>query len=109
MFDPKDSPWYAGAAAGIFWFVWYLRRLMRRDKEDGSASGLTVSMTDATQRVIKMLEKRIDELVKEVQKLRQELQKVLQQNDECNRLNLRLTNDMEELTKRMTVVEKEAK
>lgn len=109
MFDPKDSPWYAGAAAGVFWFVWWVRRLMRRDKEDNSASGLTVTMTDASTKVIRLLEKRIDDLVREVQKLRLELQRVLQQNDECNRLNLRLTNDVDELTKRLTAVEKDAK
>jgi peptidoglycan hydrolase CwlO-like protein len=109
MFDPKDSPWYAGAAAGIFWFFWWVRRLMRRDKEDGSASGLTVAMTDATQNVIKLLESRINDLVKEVYKLRSEVHKLLTQNDECNRLNLKLTNELKELSKRVTVVEKDVK
>lgn len=109
MLDPKDSPWYAAAAAGLFWFFWWIRRLMRRDKEDGSASGLTVAMTDATQRVIQMLEKRINELVKEVHGLRGEVQRLLMQNDDCNRQNLKLTNDMKELSKRVTVVEKDVK
>lgn len=109
MIDPKDSPWYAGAAAGIFWFVWYVRKLARRDKEDGSASGLTVAMTDATKNVIQLLEKRINDLVREVHNLRGEVRKLLTQNDECNRLNLKLTNDMKELSQRITVVEKDAK
>lgn len=109
MFEPKDSPWYAAAAAGMFWFFWWVRRLMRRDKEDGSASSLTVAMTDATSRVIKMLENRIDDLVKEVHKLRIELQQVLTQNDDCNRQNLKLTSEVKELSKRVTVVEKETK
>lgn len=109
MFDPKDSTWYAGAAAGIFYFVWWMRKLIRRDKEDGSASGLTVAMTEATQGVIKLLEDRINALVSEVQKLRGEVHKLLTQNDECNRLNLKLTNELQDLSKRVTVVEKDVK
>lgn len=109
MIDPEKTPWYAAAGAGLFWFFWWVRRLMRRDQEDGSASGLTVAMTDATQRVIKMLEGRIDDLVKEVHKLRDELRQMMQQNDDCNRKNLKLTSDIKDLTKRVIVVEKDAK
>jgi len=109
MFDPKDSPWYVSLAAGILGLVWWIPKLIRRDKEDGSASGLTVAMTDATQNVIKLLESRINDLVKEVYKLRSEVHKLLTQNDECNRLNLKLTNEIKELSKRVTVVEKDVK
>jgi len=109
MFKPEDSPWYAAAGAGMFWFFWWVRRLMRRDKEEGSASGLTVAMTDATKQVIQLLERRINELVKEIHGLRGEVQRLLSQNDDCNRQNLKLTNEMKELAKRVTVVEKDSK
>lgn len=109
MIDPEKTPWYALTGAGAFWFFWWVRKLMRRDKEDGSASGLTVAMTEATKRVIGMLESRIDDLVKEVHKLRVELRQIILQNDECNTQNIRLTNEVKELTKRVTVVEKDVK
>lgn len=109
MLDPKEPTTWGAAGAAIIAAVFWLRHWMRRDKEDQATSGLSVTLTTASQNVIKMLEKKINDLVIEVHKLRDEVTKLLQQNHECESKNLQLTNQISDLNKRVSVVEKEVK
>ncbi len=84
----------------------FLRRYLRRDKEDGSASEVVVRLNTATQKVVRMLESRIDELVSELGNVRSELRKLISMHNDCEQQNLRLTSEVKALKSRVTDIEK---
>ena len=107
--DPENAnptTWGAGLAV-IIGLYYGIRKLLRVDKRDGAASDLNVTLSGAAERIVKMLESRVAELVNEVHKLRSEIHRLIQHNDDCNEKNLKLTNEMAKLSKRVSEVEKD--
>ena len=82
---------------------------MRRDKEDISASSLNIAVTEAAKGVIWMLEKQILNLIDQVKELREQVDKLVHQNHECEQQNQVLIGQVKDLSKRVTVVEKDVK
>ncbi len=107
--DPEnmDPAKWGGGLAALVGLYYGFRKFIRADKQDGAASDLNVTLSGAAERVIKMLEGRINDLVNEVHKLRGEVHKLLQQNQDCNDKNLMLTNQVQDLSKRVSEVERD--
>ena len=109
MIDTKEpGVWGAAAAAIVAGFYW-LRHLTRRDKEDGAGSNLNVAMTEAAKGVIGLLQDQIEKLIKKVESLEGHIQNLINENHNCRNENQVLIGRVADLSKRVTIVEKDAK
>ncbi len=84
-FDPENfsfSKWGGGAAA-LAGIAYYLRKMYRSDKQETSATTVSVTLDKAINFTIQQMEGRLTALVKEVEDLRQQVKNYFQLHQDC--------------------------
>lgn len=103
--DISDGSVVGIIAAAVVGAWVYLRKIYRADKSEGATNNLTVQMAESVQRVIVIMQARIDELVKDMERIRSEMAAVLKREVACQQQNLMLTTTVKKLTDRVAELE----